>query len=81
MVWLKNKIPIDNVSGDLTHESRRDIQKFVRRAFIDRLDRGDAVECVLWFKNWSGLQSVRGIDHIHVLVRNVPETLLREWIN
>lgn len=39
----------------------------------------DARERVMWFKNWVSLQSVRGVDHVHVLVRDPPEGLMREW--
>jgi hypothetical protein len=38
-----------------------------------------AKERVLWFKNWSALQSVRSLEHIHVLVRDVPDSLITEW--
>ena len=37
-------------------------------------------ERVVWFKNWVGLQSVRGVEHVHVLVRGVSEELLRGWV-
>ena len=32
-----------------------------------------------WFKNWVSLQSVRGVDHVHVLVRDAPLELLEKW--
>ena len=34
---------------------------------------------VLWFRNWTGLQSVRGLEHVHVLVRDAPKVLLDRW--
>ena len=34
----------------------------------------------MWFKNWVSLQSVRGVDHVHVLVRDVPEEVLGGWL-
>jgi len=79
VVWLKNRIPTDTATGDLTAESRQTIENFIQRMFVERIRAGNATDYVLWFKNWSALQSVRGIDHVHVLVRNVPDSLLTEW--
>jgi hypothetical protein len=33
----------------------------------------------MWFKNWKSLQSVPGMEHVHVLVRDVPEDIIAEW--
>lgn len=80
VVWLKTRIPTQESDGDLTPESRRILQDFVRRTFEERLAKdGDSEDRVLWFKNWSKLQSVRGLEHIHVLVRDVPQSILNEW--
>ena len=35
---------------------------------------------VLWFRNWTGLQSVRGLEHVHVLVRDASRELLDLWV-
>lgn len=66
----------------MTPESRKLIDAFVNRTFVRRLElegSADADERVLWFKNWGALQSVRGLEHIHVLVRDVPEAIIEEW--
>jgi len=42
------------------------------------LDEGRAR--VMWFKNWVSLQSVRGIDHVHVLVKDAPTAILEKWL-
>lgn len=59
------------------------IEEFVERVFIRGLDEwdggGEGRERVLWFKNWVSLQSVRGVDHVHVLVRDAPKQLLERW--
>ncbi|KAI9815470.1 MAG: hypothetical protein M1827_002604 [Pycnora praestabilis] len=80
VVWLKTPIPVDTHTGDLTPQSRRLIQDFVERSLQRRL-AGDSntEDRVQWFKNWTGLQSVRGLEHVHILVRNAPEHLLAEW--
>ncbi len=80
VVWLKTPIPVDESTGDLTPGSRALIEDFVRMTFEERLARdGYNDDRVQWFKNWTKLQSVRGLEHIHVLVRDVPEEILEEW--
>ena len=70
-MWLKNKVHVDE-SGDLTKEERERIERFVRTL--------GGEDIVLWFKNWGTLQSVRGIDHVHVLVRDVDEGVINRWV-
>ncbi|KAJ5316554.1 hypothetical protein PENANT_c019G02704 [Penicillium antarcticum] len=84
VVWLRTPIPVESEEGYLTDESRLLIDTFVRRTFVDRLAgdpriASDAASHVLWFKNWVGLQSVRALEHVHILVRDVPEDILFEW--
>ncbi|MCJ1315288.1 hypothetical protein MMC15_000605 [Xylographa vitiligo] len=79
VVWVKNRIRTDRETGDLTPESRLAVDNFVQTTFVDRIGASNASDYVLWFKNWSGLQSVPGIDHVHVLVRNVPDSVLTDW--
>ena len=81
VVWLKTRIPVQQPEGYLTPESSRLIQGFVQKMFIDPLIKvGQGQDEVQWFKNWTGLQSVRGLDHFHVLVRNAPKELLEAWV-
>ena len=80
VVWLKNRIPVNEETGDLTPESRHRVEDFVHKTFLDELGRtGHAKDSVLWFKNWAQLQSVRGLEHVHVLVRNIPEEIIFRW--
>jgi hypothetical protein len=76
VVWSKMPIPTDEKTGDVTDESRRLIRDFVRRTFVDRLGGEDKV---LWFKNWVQLQSVRALEHIHVLVKDADKEDLEFW--
>lgn len=82
-VWTKSPIATDLTSGDMTPESRRIIEDFVSNTFAKPLDalcgKVQGREKVLWFKNPVALQSVRGVDHIHVLLRNVPKYLVDDW--
>ncbi|EFQ99394.1 hypothetical protein MGYG_02406 [Nannizzia gypsea CBS 118893] len=67
-------------NGDVTEESRTLIDDFVHRTFTSRLNEfSDAADRVVWFKNWTALQSVRSLEHIHVLVRDVPDKIIVEW--
>ncbi|PGH04337.1 hypothetical protein AJ79_07117 [Helicocarpus griseus UAMH5409] len=81
VVWLKNSIPVKAENGDMTDESRALIGDFVSRTFVARLEKlfPDAKDRVLWFKNWTALQSVRSVEHVHVLVRGLPNEILVEW--
>ncbi|KAJ5108122.1 hypothetical protein N7456_004797 [Penicillium angulare] len=85
VVWLRTPIAVKSGEGHLTDESRALIDGFVQRKFVQRLAEDGAERFanpgshVLWFKNWVGLQSVRALEHVHVLVRDVPEEILTEW--
>lgn len=83
VVWLRTPIPVKSGEGHLTDESRVIINTFVQKKFVDRLAQSesfsDPASHVLWFKNWVGLQSVRALEHVHILVRDVPEEILYEW--
>ncbi|KAJ5172387.1 hypothetical protein N7492_004980 [Penicillium capsulatum] len=84
VVWLRTPIPVRSEEGHLTDESRALIEGFVHKTFVARLARDAHAftrpeEHVLWFKNWVGLQSVRALEHVHILVRDVPEDILVEW--
>ncbi|TKX23626.1 hypothetical protein C1H76_4138 [Elsinoe australis] len=84
VVWTKALIATDETNGDVTGESRELIERFVERRFVRDLDRvvgeGKGKGNVLWFKNWVSLQSVRGVDHVHVLVKDAPKELLDQWM-
>lgn len=77
VAWSKTPIATDDEKGDVTDESRRIIEGFVRRTFVERLG-GDEGR-VMWFKNWVQLQSVRALEHVHVLVRNASKEDLEFW--
>jgi hypothetical protein len=77
VVWSKTPIATDGTIGDVTPESRRLIEAFVKRTFVDRL--GGDTKRVVWFKNWVRLQSVRALEHVHVLVKDVSKEDLEFW--
>lgn len=89
VVWLKHRLPVDEDTGDLTPASKTLIEEFVQEKFVRRLEEAlkgkeekgkeEARERVMWFKNWTGLQSVRALEHFHVLGKDIPEEVLRGW--
>lgn len=80
VVWLKNRVETGTERGDLTPKSRRQVEEFVERKFVKRVEGlPGRREKVQWFKNWTALQSVPGLEHVHVLVRDVPEEVILEW--
>lgn len=78
VVWSRTPIPTDPETGDLTTESRAQVENFVKTYFTDTLG-AEGEQQVLWFKNWVALQSVRTLEHFHVLVRNVDDDMLERW--
>ncbi|KAJ2987221.1 hypothetical protein NUW58_g4622 [Xylaria curta] len=78
VVWSRTIIDTDSTTGDMTAESRRVVSNFIKRFFVDKLGPEGETK-VLWFKNWVALQSVRTLEHIHVLVKDAGKELLEEW--
>lgn len=81
--WSKTPVAAKPETGEITDESRAIIEAFVDRYFCKRLREkyGSSENRIVWFKNWTKLQSVRAIEHFHVLVRDVDKELLAEWTN
>lgn len=78
IVWLKQRLPVD-ADGALTVAGREAVEAFVAREFREGCQEGVVGEKVLWFKNSTGLQSVRSLEHVHVLVRGVEGEVLGRW--
>lgn len=69
VIWLKTPLPSEPTKGALTEEGAAMIRRFVDERFVKGL--GIGAEKVQWFKNWTILQSVRAVDHVHVLLKDV----------
>ncbi|KAL3425045.1 hypothetical protein PVAG01_04326 [Phlyctema vagabunda] len=78
VVWSRTPIETEGETGDVTKQSRERIEGFVKKTFAQRLGEGGE-QRVMWFKNWVALQSVRSLEHIHILVRDVDTDILAEW--
>lgn len=76
-VWLKDRLPVDIIDGDLTAEGREMVQQFVNERFAKTI----GAERVLWFKNWAKLQSVRGVEHFHLLLKDVSREQLATLVD
>lgn len=81
IVWLKNRLEIQPPHGDMTQSARKQVEAFVEEKFVKPIaELTGSTDSVLWFKNWVALQSVPGIDHVHVLVRNVSTDFInQQW--
>jgi len=77
VVWSKTPIAVNGKTGDVTEKSSGIIEAFVRRTFVDKL-QGDEGR-VIWFKNSVDLQSVRALEHVHILVRDVGKDVVEGW--
>jgi Protein of unknown function (DUF3605) len=81
IVWLKTPIEVDE-SGDPTTASRDLIEGFISRTFRNRILPDPAyADQVMWFKNRTRWQSIRSLEHIHVIVRGIDQGLIEEWTN
>lgn len=83
IIWLKSRIQVDE-EGDPTIEMRRRIDSFVDSTFKSQIksvsdSSEEDRERVMWFRNRTQWQSVRAVEHVHVLVRDVDEALIEKW--
>ena len=77
---MKTKVPVNPEDGSLIPESTALIDGFVNDVFVKPLiEKGRGEDQVLWFKNWTSLQSVTALEHFHVLVRDVSDEILIGW--
>jgi hypothetical protein len=69
-VWLKTPLPVDDIKGALTEEGFIMVNNFMKETFEKGLGL-DGMDKVIWFKNYTATQSIRAVDHVHVLFRDV----------
>ncbi|UQC79240.1 uncharacterized protein CLUP02_04719 [Colletotrichum lupini] len=79
VMWSKSKIAVDPDTGLPTEESARLIEAFLDRTFGGGLGC-TRCENLLWFKQKAAWQSVKALDHIHVLLRGVQEDQVERLI-
>ncbi|CAD1810017.1 N-acetylglucosamine-induced protein 1 [Candida parapsilosis] len=78
-IWSKLTIPNDVNSpvGDISPLTKRIIERYLQKTFIEK---GVSPDDILWFRNWSSLQSVKSVSHIHVLLHDVDGGLLHKLL-
>lgn len=83
VVWSKVPIPADAETGKITDEGAAVIGNFVERHFVRPMREAGVLKAdesdedrVLWFKNWIKLQSVRAVEHAHILIRGADQALI-----
>ncbi|MDC6271299.1 GIG1 family protein, partial [Acetobacter pasteurianus] len=76
-VWSKLTIPndVNSTVGDISPLTRRIVDKYLEKTLGSR---GVTKDQFVWFRNWSSLQSVRSISHIHVILRDVDPKVIDE---
>jgi hypothetical protein len=74
-IWLKNFLPVDPVRGALLPGGKAMVDAFVKESIEKKLGV-EGEDKVIWFKNHTILQSIPGVDHVHLLVRGVDDAAL-----
>ncbi|KAJ6021478.1 hypothetical protein N7540_006982 [Penicillium herquei] len=76
VAWSKTPIATDD-HGDPSSASCKAITDFIDRMFSEHVMRGKcAGDNLQWFRNRTKWQSVRSLDHIHLVLRDVDETFV-----
>ena len=84
ILWSKVPFEADRATGILDPPSQAIVKDFIEREIVQRLVRTEGVSAddarsrTLWFKNGEALQSVRALEHIHLLLKDAPQTVLVE---
>lgn len=79
-IWTKVDIKSDPSSekGDISPKTRLIIERYVNKTFVEYL--GISKDRILWFRNWSALQSVKNLSHIHVVIRDISDEQLAKVV-
>jgi hypothetical protein len=78
VVWLKHRLPVD-VEGALNDEGKSLVRNFVKSEFRRKAKEQEEGQKIIWFKNTTNLQSVRSLEHVHILLRDVEEEIMNIW--
>lgn len=80
VVWSKIPIDVDD-QGDPAPGARQVVEDFVETIFRRRLNANGSISGgeIIWFKNRTRWQSVKTLEHIHVLTKGVDDKLIEEW--
>lgn len=78
VVWTKFLLEADLVTDDITSSARVAIENFVVKFFCDIESDGPDRSRVIWFKNWTSLKSINGIEHFHVMLYKAEEDFVNQ---
>jgi hypothetical protein len=78
VVWTKFLLEADPVTDDIAPSARAAIENFVVKFFCDIQSGGLDRSRVIWFKNWTSLKSVDGIEHFHVMLYKAEEDFVNQ---
>jgi hypothetical protein len=79
VVWLKQRLPVDE-GGALSEDGKRLVRDFVKKEFREKAGETEEGSKVIWFKNTTNLQSVRSLEHVHVLIKDVDDEVAKQWL-
>lgn len=73
LLWTKVPILSDPASehGDLTAHTRHVIDEFIEKHV--RVPFGIDKENITWFRNWTSLQSIPLLSHVHILIKGLSD--------
>ncbi|KAI3326640.1 hypothetical protein HD806DRAFT_532276 [Xylariaceae sp. AK1471] len=74
VVWTK--FWMDAATDDISPYIHAAIESFVVHVFCDTESGGLDRSRVIWFKNWTSLKSVGGIEHFHVMLYKANEDFI-----
>ncbi|KAG7888344.1 hypothetical protein KL925_003527 [Ogataea polymorpha] len=80
-VWVKFPLPPDPNSaiGDISPKDKSLIEKYINETFCNWLNIPR--DHIVWFKNWTKLQSVKSVPHIHVIIKDMDRQALDRVLN
>lgn len=77
VVWSKTPSP-KAADGYISDAAKESIEHYVVETFIKKL--GMRKDDILWFRNTTALQSIRALEHFHVLLKTPPIDKLNQLI-
>ena len=68
LVWVRSPMPPDPASdiGDIDSTTKETIERYVMATFVRKA--GVPRDHLVWWKNYTKIQSIKAIPHVHVLI-------------
>jgi hypothetical protein len=80
IVWMRHHLQITE-DGRLTPRARATVDAFVESHFKSKVQHlfSSPEDKIQWGRSWGKFQSVPGIEHFHLFVRDIPDEILKQW--